>query len=648
MNADATRNPLAVAWRWSIHYSPIMLAVRGVSERVRRHRHAAAMIARTDLPAPVRERIGQIVRRTRLHATEQVEVARELLAHALDARADAKGENEILASLGDSRAVGRLIRRAVKRKRPLVYQLRRWAMRTLLAAFAVVFVFYLVLATRFYMGSPSIKTDYFAKLNAPIHAMPEGDKAWPVYLDAMMEWSRVEKRLRETSVADPNAEDWTVRGPGVDFLYSVPKHHPDYEATVAALKAYRPTLDRVADATRRPSFGALYSYRTRSVEIEGVGRSTEVTVEPDPDPRDQQPLLFGIMPHLGKSRQIARIFAFDIEVAMDDADADRIVVDTRALLGLSRQLSKEPGLISSLVGVAIYRLAMNRLATVIDETPDLLSHDQLVILSHDIAAGRDSTVTLDFDSERMVFADLLQRTFTDDGHGGGRLTPAGARMISELTEPPIDFGTIPEHGDLWVSRSAGSLVMPIVGATVRGRAEQSRMHAEMIAAAECCVASGPSSISDILEPVQHRLDALDREPMSWYPLAQILPAIANAVNTVFATRSSADATLALLAATAYRQDHARWPTTLDELVPTYLPSVPDDPFAPDSRLRYRLDEDGPTLWYAGPDGDDDDGRRPASDATQKLRRISDVRARYDATAPEHLPDGDWVVFPPED
>jgi len=65
-----------------------------------------------------------------------------------------------------------------------------------------------------------------------------------------------------------------------------------------------------------------------------------------------------------------------------------------------------------------------------------------------------------------------------------------------------------------------------------------------------------------------------------------------------------------LAVQLYRAEHGRWPASMDELVPKYLPRVPQDPMAIDgSGVRYMLvrgglpgAEDRPIAYSAGADG----------------------------------------------
>jgi len=63
-----------------------------------------------------------------------------------------------------------------------------------------------------------------------------------------------------------------------------------------------------------------------------------------------------------------------------------------------------------------------------------------------------------------------------------------------------------------------------------------------------------------------------------------------------------------LAAQLYRADHdGRWPAKLDDLVPRYLPAVPQDTHGDAAPLGYALLDDGrrPIVYSRGPDGADD-------------------------------------------
>jgi hypothetical protein len=65
--------------------------------------------------------------------------------------------------------------------------------------------------------------------------------------------------------------------------------------------------------------------------------------------------------------------------------------------------------------------------------------------------------------------------------------------------------------------------------------------------------------------------------------------------------------VAALAAERYRLKRGKWPASLYDLLPEFLPAVPLDPFD-GALLRYRLVEHGVVVYSGGPDGKDDGGR----------------------------------------
>jgi type II secretory pathway pseudopilin PulG len=79
-----------------------------------------------------------------------------------------------------------------------------------------------------------------------------------------------------------------------------------------------------------------------------------------------------------------------------------------------------------------------------------------------------------------------------------------------------------------------------------------------------------------------------------------------------------------LALRAYLLDHGRYPATLDELIPGYLPSLPIDPFTDGAPLKYRTTSSGYLLYSVGPDTIDNGGT-PIFDGT-----MSDGTPNYSA------------------
>jgi hypothetical protein len=97
---------------------------------------------------------------------------------------------------------------------------------------------------------------------------------------------------------------------------------------------------------------------------------------------------------------------------------------------------------------------------------------------------------------------------------------------------------------------------------------------------------------------------------------------------------------AALAAECYRQTHKRWPDSLDQLSPQFLPAVPLDPFD-GSPLRYRRIEDGVVIYSLGNDGVDDSGHLDPERMTQTGvdvgYRLWDVSKRRQPPRPKPPP-----------
>ena len=78
-----------------------------------------------------------------------------------------------------------------------------------------------------------------------------------------------------------------------------------------------------------------------------------------------------------------------------------------------------------------------------------------------------------------------------------------------------------------------------------------------------------------------------------------------------------------LALRAFHTDHGRWPDSLEELVPTYLAKVSDDPFSGKQYI-YRPAQPEFVLYSVGADGQDDGGK-----FTNARRDFYSKRLRYD-------------------
>jgi hypothetical protein len=81
-----------------------------------------------------------------------------------------------------------------------------------------------------------------------------------------------------------------------------------------------------------------------------------------------------------------------------------------------------------------------------------------------------------------------------------------------------------------------------------------------------------------------------------------------------------------LALVEFHRNHHRWPSKLDELVPRYVSTIPNDPLDPRlGPLRYGRTPSGYVLYSVGPNRNDDGGAAPNDDDFPGLPRTGDVR-----------------------
>jgi hypothetical protein len=85
----------------------------------------------------------------------------------------------------------------------------------------------------------------------------------------------------------------------------------------------------------------------------------------------------------------------------------------------------------------------------------------------------------------------------------------------------------------------------------------------------------------------------------------------------------------------FRRAQGRWPDTLNDLVPSYLPKVPLDPFE-GSPLRYRRLDDGVVVYSVGLDGRDNLDIDPRKDARDLGFRLWDVPKRRQPPKPAEI------------
>ncbi|MBI3838336.1 MAG: hypothetical protein HY288_10450 [Planctomycetia bacterium] len=617
-------SPTASNWLVRAYYTPLGDALRG---RLSARLDVRQEIAAAELPAPLSGLIYTVVRGSRLWRGEKIDVARELIAHFADGLGAGRSAEELVRDFGSPKQAAKLIRRAKLRRRPLWWQCGRILSRLFAAAIAAILLGYAALSARFYLGKPQIIHNYWNEINAA-RRVPEADRAWPLYRTAAI-------KLGKTHVDSA----WIDDGP-------MGKH---WDEAVAALERHRESLDLIRQGAKKPRLGYLLGDRA-DLEAARAANSDWPMTESSPLAEANQDLISALLPGIQEMRRLTRLLAADARRAAIVGDGAAVVADLTTMISISEQIfAPDASLVEQLVGMAIFEIAVDATWRILADAPQVLSDEQLRDLAHRIATYRSGSLAVDFRSEELLFDDLLQRAYTDDGHGNGRITPAGLTMLAGENYHLTLLAALDPGKSGVAANNLARVLSPGVGALIGSRQENRELYRSlmdvMIAAHQ-----GPPWEWDrqAIDAPDSRLKSALASPASRYrylPVALMFPAREAAYSANDRSIQIRDAAEVAIALEFWHRRHGHWPASLAQLVPDLLPAVPPDRYD-GQPLRYVVRDGRPVVYSIGVDRNDDGGR-PTVQA--ELAYIGG----YGRLAPEALErlqsshsDGDWILWPP--
>ncbi|MBX3323951.1 MAG: hypothetical protein KF757_13285 [Phycisphaeraceae bacterium] len=465
-------------------------------------------------------------------------------------------------------------------------------------------------------AKPGTPRDYVAQFNERYANVPESDRAWPLIKQAVLIKYTLHGRKADTAEL-PQYPTW-----------------PAWEDSIAYIDSIQPALDLVREASTRPMLGRLLSaepdHEFFAAQAEAVGDRYTPAPAPVP-PMVGPPLLLSVvLDELGLIRRLSKELVADAHIAASRGQGDRVVEDLAALLNMGRLAAESETIIGQLVQVAIESLALNSLSQIITHHPDLFAELHLATLDSALRTiGRGEPATdngltrfvPNLEYERLFFDDILQRTYSDDGNGNGRLTLSGARFIASGFVTTSPDASSPVHVATMMLLAPNRQTLATQHKTIFDTQEtQGRLRPwERDGAAL-------NALYDSISPIGRSQFSL---------LSQLVPAFTSAYRTFDRIDTARDAMLTVVAIERYRLAHGAYPQSLDVLVPSLLPGLPFDP-VDGQTLRYRLTESGFVLYSLGRDGVDDLGR-------PSTNRFAAIPHMYLQDGEDHS--GDWVLHP---
>lgn len=539
-----------------------------------RRAKARALIDASPLPDEIRSLVADVVARTGGRGAERADLARELLAHFEDALRDGGSPEEAIAAFGDPATAARLLRRAMLRKRGPLSHAWRWTLRATGALILLLATGYGYAWLRYNASSPTISIDGLALLRELAPLGEPDERAWPAIREAVRAIRDDEQAFYDAARAsgDTRGDLFTSHAPGDAGWDEAGRIVTTHAAAIAALRA----------ATTRPLLGAGVE------QFEEVDRAFFGPMHLSGEFDARRGLLSVRLPSLMTVRQATRWLAVDARHALAADDPTRFVDDIEAMVRLS-ELVRGPLVIEQLVAAAILDSAVAELLRGLERHGARLSESDLVRLANALASLPPERFRPDFRGERVMYADFVQRVYTDDGQGDGHLVgtmlaaqdlqgawgAGDVRPLIERVAAPLAAMTAPSRRE-FLARIDAAL------ATAEARAAEPTW---------AWTAHDESDESGVLAQL-HGLLGLDA----------LIPrdAYAGAVHGLRRVEHRRDLAALVVALARHRADRGAWPDSLDELVPAYLDAIPPDPY--DGRpLRYALLNGGPSLWSIGPD-----------------------------------------------
>ena len=565
-------------------------------------RAVRARIAQAALPAEVSRFIAEVVRRTRLRRAEQIDVAGELVSHFAEGIAAGRAERDLIAAYGDPKSSARELRRSTITKRHALDRAIGGAFKWSAIAIAGSCALYLGYATVLRFRQPVISFDAAAVVNAGMPKPGREGRAFDLYLERL---STAEGKC----VLIHENGDHKAR---LRIEEAAPLIGFDAVALSSLrtdLESMRTVVDTLREMRSRPVFGLRVTPDVWSDPRLTTYFETSGTVFPDSAPVLSGALIGSLLPHLSAVRAGAKLVCADAALAAHDGRADDFVTDIEAGWAMAGHAGETGFLISVLVEFGTRDLVLKTLVSAIENHGEMLTDAQLARLD-ELVRQMDPVASLvrAIESERATMHDLVQRCYSDDGHGDGVLL---AYAYEQVLRGLAGFGSVREDETQRVlTQALGFLGGPAAATAMPGRREllaEYDAHVDrLIAAARAPVRS--ESLAEA-RACDAKIDARSGTSLARTIVDVVGPGVGRAIGHSWGMRCRIESAQAAIGIERFRRANGRFPATLAELndfVGREL-GASSDARAP---WKYALVDGRPLIYDCGIDGLDDRAHTP--------------------------------------
>lgn len=301
-------------------------------------------------------------------------------------------------------------------------------------------------------------------------------------------------------------------------------------------------------------------------------------------------MLTTLLPDLREQKDLSNLVVARMLLAHEAGDHGEVIERARDILAMGRAHQEMPTLVPYLVGQGFAVAAAGH------------AGDAAVGLKVGTKAGDASPEQI-----RALIAELLDERWARDGLV--RAMRAERVMILD-TIRCVQDGSMALYGPIGGPVS-GPQVAPAAARSVAyvGKPNMLNNAAQVMQYFGDVIGQAQSSHDWATFNQSMRTRPNQSRPSMFRVASLLLPALERSTELHFRALAKRRLAAAALAARLYAAEHDdRLPSTLDDLVPKYLPAVPFDPMVADgSAIRYVASGNTPMLYSVGSDGRDDGG-----------------------------------------
>ena len=540
-----------------------------------------ARIGGSGLPVAVCEFLTRVMKKVGLRGGERIDVVDELIAHFRDGIARGEDVNDIIRSFGEVKKIAKLIRRAKKRNRSIAWKMWVRGWQGLGALVCLLVVWYVGALFYYFSGRVVISHDYLADITAKARAVPEGERAWPVYREALME-------------IQPDLIDENYIG-GSPGQYG-------WEKTVSAIEKHPGAIAKLRRAAAMPGLGYIVGHGGHDEDQALWAMGYQFEFENSFGSLNGS--IYGLQGRQLEALHVAHaLLSADLVIGREHDDGDRVFRDIEALLNMYHHYQESPTWSASLRSAIYVSMDSHIIGDVVAVKPKLLSDEVMEEVAHRLSTadteGRGGAIRIDIKAVVMAMKDIIQRCYTDDGSGSGHLNLQGIRALRP-------FGYFSTGG---TQTRGETFLEPVIAATAMKRSALEKRLGEMADEynARSCKPMWEWSIDKDLDYTRgpkgglagwaHRDSFLN---YFWIDRGQV-------IEVGEESTQQRDAVLTAIGLELYRRDHGgAYPEALNELVPKYLPVVPRDRYD-GKALKYHFVDGRPMIYSVFIDHRDDGG-----------------------------------------